>query len=133
NINKRGEILMNIKIDVNINLANIEAIVGRISKMMDLNKVAATEITNVDNKSQSIAENIEAIDNSYKAANTKENKADEISEDTLKYLLTDLSRQGKSVEVKTILKKYNCTKIPHLKKSDYNKVYKELNNIKQKI
>ncbi|MGL5711500.1 MAG: hypothetical protein ACRCX2_00655 [Paraclostridium sp.] len=124
---------MNIKIDVNINLANIEAIVGRISKMMDLNKVAATEITNVDNKSQSIAENIEAIDNSYKAANTKENKADEISEDTLKYLLTDLSRQGKSVEVKTILKKYNCTKIPHLKKSDYNKVYKELNNIKQKI
>ena len=99
---------MNLKIDVNINVSNVEAIVDRISKMMDLSR-----LTLDDNK---------LGDKSYK---------EEVTMDKLRCILIDLSKIGKSQEAKGVLEKYNATKIPQLDKSDYNKVYNELSNLKQ--
>ena len=99
---------MNFKIDVNINVSNVEAIVSRISKMMDLGR-----LTLDDNK---------LGDKSYK---------EEVTMDKLRGILIDLSKIGKSKEAKGVLEKYNATKIPQLDKSDYNKVYNELSNLKQ--
>lgn len=100
---------MNVKIDVNVNLSNIEVIINKISKLMDLNRINSNETVNLNNKTQSV----------------------EVTADTLRYLLTELAKEGKTQEVKDILKKYNCTKIPQLNKSDYNQVYLELKQIRK--
>ena len=56
---------------------------------------------------------------------------EEVTMDKLRGILIDLSKIGKSQEAKGVLEKYNATKIPQLDKSDYNKVYNELINLKQ--
>ena len=100
---------MNLKIDVNINVSNVEAIVDRISKIMDLSRL-------------SLDDNNKLGDKAYK---------EEVTMDKLRCILIDLSKIGKSQEAKGVLEKYNATKIPQLDKSDYNKVYNELINLKQ--
>lgn len=118
---------MNVKIDVNVNLTNIEAIISRISKMMDLVRVTSSEVTTVDNKSQSIEQSLEIISNDNIDINNKEViQVEEITTDKIRYLLTDLSKMGKYQQVKVILEKYNATKVGQIKKSDYNQIYKEL-------
>ena len=83
---------MILKIDVNINISNIEAIVDRISKMMDLGRL-------------SLGDNNKLGDKAYK---------EEVTMDKLRCILIDLSKIGKSQEAKGVLEKYNATKIPQL-------------------
>lgn len=110
---------MNIKIDVNLNVTNIEAIISRISKMMDLNRVDSSEI--IEEK------NIDTISNkSVEVKNNDDINSEEITTDKIRYLLTDLSKVGKYQQVKVILEKYNATKVGQIKPSDYIKIYKEL-------
>lgn len=110
---------MNIKIDVNLNVTNIEAIISRISKMMDLNRVDSSEI--IEEK------NIDTISNkSVEVKNNDDINSEEITTDKIRYLLTDLSKVGKYQQVKVILEKYNATKVGQIKQSDYSQIYKEL-------
>ncbi len=123
---------MNVKIDVNINLNNIGAIMDRISKFMDLNRIDSSSLIRLDNKSQSLETSVEAIDNSY-IEEVKEIEPEDITADKLRCFLTELSKEGKTEEARAILDKYNCTKISQLKKSDYQHVYIELSNIKNNL
>lgn len=113
---------MDIKIDVNLNLNNIENIIDKISNMIDLNKAI-----NINNKNQEIKVEDKQENNETKV--TKLDEKEDISTDTLRYLLVELSKQGKAEDAKNVLKKFNCTKIPQLKQSDYKKVYDELKKV----
>lgn len=100
---------MEIKIDINLNLQNINQIIDKLSGLIDKN----ISNTSIEDKSD------------FKSLNNK--SIENLSIDDLRNKISSLSQIGKVSKAKEILSKYNATKVSQINNQDYEKIYNELN------
>lgn len=109
---------MNIKIDVNINLENIEPIIKKMAKIF--NGTSNIYTKNCDNHPLEMVEDIKGINNQ---------SISKISSNDLKGVMANLSHMGRAKEVKEILLKYNASRLNEVNEKDMDYVYSELRNL----
>lgn len=94
---------MNIKIDINLNLENINQIIETLTTMMNFDTYKANVCTENNNI-------------------TKET----VTLDTIRENISKLSQHGKIQTAKEILSKYNASKVSQINCNDYENINKEL-------
>lgn len=97
---------MEIKIDINLNLQNINQIIDKLSCLINKN-------VSIEDKSD------------FKSLNNK--SIENLSIDDIRNKISSLSQIGKVSKAKEILSKYNATKVSQINNQDYEKIYNELN------
>lgn len=107
---------MDIKIDINLNLQNINQIIEKISYLINKEKIGneSKKENNIINKS---------IDDNR----TDILKNEDISIEDIRDKISKLSQIGKVSKAKEILSKYNASKVSQINTNDYESINKELN------
>lgn len=100
---------MEIKIDINLNVQNINQIIDKLSCLINKN----IPNTSIEDKSD------------FKSLNNK--SIENLSIDDIRNKISSLSQIGKVSKAKEILSKYNATKVSQINNQDYEKIYNELN------
>ncbi len=94
---------MNIKIDINLNLENINQIIETLTTMMNFDTYKANICTGNNNSAK-----------------------ETITIDTIRENISKLSQNGKIQTAKEILSKYNASKVSQINCNDYENINKEL-------
>jgi len=129
---------MEIKIDINLNLKNINQIIDKLSYLINKsNYIEPNPSTkaisqSVSNKSDlKTSNNIKSEINEEINMQVNENKVNEnklaITIDDIRNKISNLSQIGKVSKAKEILSKYNATKVSQINNEHYENLYKELN------
>ena len=95
---------MNIKIDLNLDLKNVEGVVNLLSKYMNLD-------TNTNNKTNILTKNV--------AKNI-------VTDEMIRRAIAKLASVNKGENAKQILLNHKATKVSQIKETDYEKIYGEL-------
>ena len=129
---------MEIKIDINLNLQNINQIIDKLSYLINKgtyiepNPSTKAISQSVNDKSDiKTSNNIKPEINKEIHTKVNENKVNEntvaITIDDIRNKISNLSQIGKVSKAKEILSKYNATKVSQIDSGHYEKLYKELN------
>lgn len=95
---------MEIKIDLNLNLKNIESVVNLLSKCMSIEN-------NINNETNIL---------------TKEVANNLVTDEMIRTIIAKLTKCNKGEKAKNILQTYKAVKVSQIDKKDYEKIYKEL-------
>jgi len=124
---------MEIKIDINLNLQNINQIIDKLSYLINKStyiepnpstKAISQEVT--DKSDLQSSNNIKSEINKEISTQVNENTVD-LTIDDIRNKISNLSQIGKVSKAKEILSKYNATKVSQINNEDYENLYKELN------
>lgn len=96
---------MEIKVDININLKNINQIINQLSQLIP-SRLEPAEKIEINEK-------------------TTERKIDIIQ---LREKLVDFGNENGAQQVQVLLQKYNAKKVTEMKPEDYEKLYNEITN-----
>jgi hypothetical protein len=129
---------MEIKIDINLNLQNINQIIDKLSYLINKgtyiepNPSTKAISQSVNDKSDiKTSNNIKSKINKEIHTKLNENKVNEntvdITIDDIRNKISSLSQIGKVSKAKEILSKYNATKVSQINSEHYENLYKELN------
>jgi hypothetical protein len=129
---------MEIKIDINLNLQNINQIIDKLSYL--INKptyiepnpsTKAISQSGNDKSDLKTSNNIKSEINKEIHPKLNEDKVNEnkvdITIDDIRNKISNLSQIGKVSKAKEILLKYNATKVSQINSEHYENLYKELN------
>ena len=120
---------MEIKIDINLNLQNINQIIDKLSYLINKptyiepnpsTKAISQEV--IHKSDVKTSNNIKSEVNEEILTQVNENTIDDIRDK-----ISNLSQIGKVSKAKEILSKYNATKVSQINNEDYENLYKELN------
>ena len=124
---------MEIKIDINLNLQNINQIIDKLSYLINKgtyiepNPSTKAISQEVSNKSDiKTSNNIKSEINKEIHTKLNENTV-AITIDDIRNKISSLSQIGKVSKAKEILSKYNATKVSQINNEHYENLYKELN------
>ncbi len=124
---------MEIKIDINLNLQNINQIIDKLSYLINKatyiepnpsTKAISQEV--IDKSDLKSSNNIKSEINKEIRTELNENTVD-LTIDDIRNKISNLSQIGKVSKAKEILSKYNATKVSQINNEDYENLYKELN------
>ena len=124
---------MEIKIDINLNLQNINQIIDKLSCLINKatyiepnpsTKAISQEVIHKSDLKSS--NNIKSEINKEISTELNENTVD-LTIDDIRNKISNLSQIGKVSKAKEILSKYNATKVSQINNEDYENLYKELN------
>ncbi|WP_042274471.1 hypothetical protein [Faecalimicrobium dakarense] len=105
---------MEIKIDINLNLQNINQVIEKLSYLINKNNNLEIKDTNIHT-------------NEIELNRTEIIKNECITIEDIREKISKLSQMGKVSKAKEILSKYNASKVSQLNINDYESINKELN------
>ena len=110
---------MNIKLDININLENVDYI------MKNIKNILGSYNQTHSNRECEVALN--TIDDNLE--NAKKITTNIISIDDIKDTMAKLSSIGRTSEIKEVLGKYNISRTTQIKEENMEAIYKSLNSL----